>query len=180
VAVLADPGSCTPLFGTRDDFLVPSACLNSTVSGLVSRSVLNRRLLLPGSFHGAKHYSELATADLSNDYLDAVCARFPTVRAATAQARELRGSDRTPTWAGWAVVERIAAEYRIDDVNLVKPGVGETTRVLLRRVPDRVLVRPGADGDLAHVLLLAEQRGAPVEVVPGLSYRCVGIVQPRG
>jgi hypothetical protein len=80
-------------------------------------------------------------------------------------------------------VERIAAEYRIDDVNLVKPGVGETTRVLLRRVPDRVLVRPGADGaaddDLAHVLLLAAQRGVAVEPVPGLPYRCVGIIRPR-
>ncbi|MBX6767738.1 MAG: ATP/GTP-binding protein, partial [Actinomadura rubrobrunea] len=41
LAVLADPGRCTPLHGTRDDFLVPSACLNSTVSGLVSRTVLN-------------------------------------------------------------------------------------------------------------------------------------------
>ncbi len=42
LAVLADPGSCVGTFGTRDDFLVPSACLNSTVSGLVSRTVLNR------------------------------------------------------------------------------------------------------------------------------------------
>ena len=36
LAVLADPGVCAPVFGTRDDFLIPSACLNSTVSGLVS------------------------------------------------------------------------------------------------------------------------------------------------
>jgi hypothetical protein len=180
LAVLADPGGCTSLFGTRDDFLVPSACLNSTVSGLVSRTVVNRRLLGPGSFHGAKHYADLAAADLSNDFLDAVTALFPTPADAAARARALAGSDRTPTWAGWAAVERIAAEYRVADVNLVKPGVGETTRVLLRRVPDRVLVRPDADGDLAHVLLLADQRGVPVETVPGLPYRCVGIIRPRG
>ena len=36
LAVLADPGHCVRTFGTRDDFLIPSACLNSTVSGLVS------------------------------------------------------------------------------------------------------------------------------------------------
>ncbi|MFT4127528.1 MAG: tellurite-like stress resistance cysteine protease StiP, partial [Gordonia sp. (in: high G+C Gram-positive bacteria)] len=41
LAVLADPGRCTRTFGTRDDFLISSACLNSTVSGLVSRTVLN-------------------------------------------------------------------------------------------------------------------------------------------
>lgn len=30
--------------------------------------------------------------------------------------------------------------YKISDVNLIKPGVGETTKVLLRRVPWMILV----------------------------------------
>jgi adenine/guanine phosphoribosyltransferase-like PRPP-binding protein len=179
LAVLADPGSCTSLFGTRDDFLIPSACLNSTVSGLVSRTVVNRELLLPGAFHGAKYYAELAAADLSNDFLDRISACFADVRASVARVlRERQELDPTPTWDGWAAVERIGFEYGIADVNLIKPGVGETTRVLLRRVPDRVLIR-GDDEDLAHVLLLAAQRGAPVERVLDLPYRCVGIVRPH-
>ena len=33
IAVLADPGCCVRTYGTREDFLIPSACLNSTVSG---------------------------------------------------------------------------------------------------------------------------------------------------
>lgn len=37
LAVIADPGQCARLFGTRQDILVSSACLNSTVCGLVSR-----------------------------------------------------------------------------------------------------------------------------------------------
>ena len=60
LAVLADPGHCVRTFGTRDDFLIASACLNSTVSGLVSRTVLNPKFLGPGDFHGAKFYRELA------------------------------------------------------------------------------------------------------------------------
>ena len=44
IAVLADPGSCVRTYGTRDDFLIPSACLNSTVSGLISRTVLRADL----------------------------------------------------------------------------------------------------------------------------------------
>ncbi len=180
LAVLADPGSCTALFGTREDFLVPSACLNSTVSGLVSRTVVNRNLLSPGSFHGAKHYAHLSHSDVSGDFLDRVSACFADVRhEVAATVGRLTDADRSPTWAGWAAVERIAAEYRIDDVNLVKPGVGETTRVLLRRVPDRVLVRSGDDDQLAHVLLLAGQRGVPVERIPSLPYRCLGIIRPR-
>ncbi|MBE7187227.1 RNA-binding protein, partial [Jatrophihabitans endophyticus] len=73
----------------------------------------------------------------------------------------------------------IAAEYGIDDVTLVKPGVGETTRVLLRRVPWAVLVRAGEPDALAHVRLLAERRGVPVHEVEGLAYRCVGLIHPR-
>jgi hypothetical protein len=180
IAVLADPGSCVRTYGTREDFLIPSACLNSTVSGLISRTVLRADLVGPDDFHGAKFYRELAGADVSVDFLDAVAARFPEVMdAVDATVKELLAGDREPTWEGWAAVERISEEYGIHDVNLVKPGVGETTRVLLRRVPWKILARTGAGADLAHVRLLAEQRGVPVEEVAELPYTCVGLIHPK-
>lgn len=180
LAVLADPGSCVRTFGTRDDFLIPSACLNSTVSGLVSRTVLNRDLLAPHQFHGAKFYADLAAVDVSNAFVDAVSARFDEVRAAVASdVVTAATADREPTWAGWRAVEEIAESFGIHDVNLVKPGVGETTRVLLRRVPWKVLVRPDAAADTAHVRLLAEERGVAVEAVDGLAYSCVGLIHPK-
>ncbi|NEY35436.1 phosphoribosyltransferase [Streptomyces sp. PRKS01-65] len=180
IAVLADPGSCVRTYGTREDFLIPSACLNSTVSGLISRTVLRADLVGPHDFHGAKFYRELAGADVSVAFLDAVSARFTEVADTVAiRAKELLGADREPTWEGWAAVERISEEYGIPDVNLVKPGVGETTRVLLRRVPWKILARAGAGSDLDHVRLLADQRGVPVEEVAGLPYTCVGLIHPR-
>ncbi|MGI5375079.1 phosphoribosyltransferase [Streptomyces sp. CA-251387] len=180
IAVLADPGSCVRTYGTRDDYLVPSACLNSTVSGLISRTVLRADLVGPNDYHGAKFYRELAGADVSVAFLDAVSARFPEVMdAVDATAKELLSADRAPTWEGWKAVERISEEYGIHDVNLVKPGVGETTRVLLRRVPWKILARAGAGADLDHVRLLAEQRGVPVEEVAELPYTCVGLIHPR-
>ncbi|MCX5233711.1 phosphoribosyltransferase [Streptomyces prunicolor] len=180
IAVLADPGSCVQTYGTREDFLIPSACLNSTVSGLISRTVLRSDLVGPHDFHGAKFYRELAGVDVSVDFLDAVAARFPEVTDAVATlSKELLAADRTPTWEGWAAVERISEEYGIHDVNLVKPGVGETTRVLLRRVPWKILARAGAGADLDHVRLLAEQRGVPVEEVAELPYTCVGLIHPK-
>ncbi|KUL35692.1 phosphoribosyltransferase [Streptomyces sp. NRRL F-4489] len=180
IAVLADPGGCVDTYGTRDDFLIPSACLNSTVSGLISRTVLRADLVGPDDFHGAKFYRELAGSDLSAEFLDTVSARFDAVTGAVAAGvRALTAADRTPTWAGWAAVARISEEYGIHDVNLVKPGVGETTRVLLRRVPWRILARRGAGRDLDHIRLLAERRGVPVEEVGELPYTCVGLVHPR-
>ncbi|MEV8224721.1 phosphoribosyltransferase [Streptomyces sp. NPDC079167] len=180
IAVLADPGGCVRTYGTREDFLIPSACLNSTVSGLISRTVLRSDLVGPHDFHGAKFYSELAGADVSGLFLDTVAARFDEVGdAVDAEAKELLAADRAPTWEGWAAVERISEEYGIHDVNLVKPGVGETTRVLLRRVPWKILAKRGAGADLDHVRLLAEQRGVPVEEVGELPYTCVGLIHPK-
>jgi hypothetical protein len=180
LAVLADPGGCVPIYGTREDYLIPSACLNATVSGLVSRTVLNADLIGPGQYHGAKFYAELTADDVSLHFVDAVTAAFPAVAAAvTSDWPVLRDSDRRPTWAGWQSVRRLSEQYGIGDENLVKPGVGETTRVLLRRVPWKILIRTGDAGRLHHVLLLAAQRGVPVEEVDGLAFSCVGLIHPR-
>ncbi|WP_324193484.1 phosphoribosyltransferase [Nocardia otitidiscaviarum] len=178
LAVLADPGSCVRTYGTRDDFLIASACLNSTVSGLVSRTVLNDTLIGPGDFHGAKFYRELAADDVSARLLDTVSAWFDAVRPRVADnLAALRAADRSPTWAGWDSVEQVRAEYGISSVNFVKPGVGETTRVLLRRVPWKVLVREADAPEHAHIRMLAQARGVPVEVVPELAYACMGLIK---
>lgn len=181
LAVLADTGSCTTMWGTRDDFLIPSACLNSTVSGLVSRTVLNDALIGPGQFHGAKFYAELAPHDVSGLFVDAVTGAFPPAADADdirAEA-QARCAAEPPRWTGWATVEKLADEFGIGSVNLVKPGVGETTRVLLRRVPWKILVAPGVGEDLRHIEALAAARGVPVEEYPGLDYSCVGLIHPR-
>jgi hypothetical protein len=178
LAVLADPGHSVRTFGTRDDFLIASACLNSTVSGLVSRTVLNPKYLRPSDFHGAKFYAELAPGDVSGVLLDAVSEQFAAVTAdVLAGVDALAASDRAVTFAGWAAVERIREHYGIESVNFVKPGVGEATRVLLRRVPWKILVRQADHPDHRHLRLLAQRRGVPVEVVPDLAYSCVGLVR---
>ncbi|WP_406234639.1 phosphoribosyltransferase [Nocardia sp. NBC_01009] len=178
LAVLADPGHCVRTYGTRDDFLIASACLNSTVSGLISRTVLNDTLIGPGDFHGAKFYRELNGDDVSVRLLDAVSGAFDAVRdRVPAEVAAIRDSNRTPTWSGWASVEKVREQYGIGSVNFVKPGVGETTRVLLRRVPWRVLVREADAPEHAHLRMLAAARGVPVEVVGDLAYSCMGLIK---
>ena len=178
LAVLADPGSCVRTFGTRDDFLIASACLNSTVSGLVSRTVLNARLIAPGQFHGAKFYRDLADDDQSATFLDAVTEQFDAVAdAVQTELAVLAAADRTPTWAGWETVERIRQEYGIGTANFVKPGIGETTRVLLRRVPWLIVLRDMDSDDHRHIRMLAESRGVQVVEDPSLAYACVGLIK---
>ena len=182
LAVLADPAGCTPLHGTRDDYLVPSACLNSTVSGLVSRTVFNRAWTPEGTLHGAKQYRELGPRDHSRSFVATIAERFAAVRPRVDAALAADGGpeSRAVDWRGMRTVEAIGAEYGITDLHLVKPGVGETTRVLLRRVPWQVLVRDPEDVDIAHVVALARERGVPVVTRPDLSYSCVGLIHPLG
>jgi hypothetical protein len=179
LAVLADPGHCSATFGTREDFLIPSACLNSTVSGLVSRTVLRDDLIGPDEFHGAKFYKEWTQEDVSNEFIEAICPHFPSVtEEALPIAAALHQSPPEITWQGLQDIRSIQELFGIANINLIKPGVGETTRVLLRRVPWRILVDSKDNPNLRPILLLAEDRGVPVEAFPGLTYSCCGIIKP--
>jgi Phosphoribosyl transferase (PRTase)/PELOTA RNA binding domain len=179
LAVLADPGCCVRTFGTRDDYLIPSACLNSTVSGLVSRTVLNEGLIGPNDFHGAKFYRHLAGDDVSAAFIERTSTQFSFVRTAVARKLgELEPDQRLPTQRGRSAIARICERFDLPSEHLAKPGIGETIRVLLRRIPWRILVNPERQGDLAPVRLLAAERGVPVRATYGLPYAAVGLIRP--
>ena len=180
LAVLADPGYCAGTFGTREDFLIPSACLNSTVSGLISRTVLRSDLIGPDDFHGAKFYKEWEKSDLTAIFIDTIAAHFgQTAMDSKAEALLMQENpgQYEVTWQGLHNISRIQNDFGISDMNLVKPGVGETTRVLLRRVPWKILVDRLDNPNLKHILLLAKDRGVPVEEYPGMTYSCCGIIK---
>lgn len=180
LAVLADPGKCVDIYGTREDYLIPSACLNSTVSGLISRTVLREDLILPGDYHGAKFYEELTDFDLSETFLMRIGDHFAAAASKVEELLAKHAAAYTPAdFSGWAAVEEISEEYGIHNVNLVKPGVGETTRVLLRRVPWKILIHPHRADELRHVRLLAQQRGVELEQVLDLPYSCIGLIHPQ-
>lgn len=99
LTVLADPGNCSGTFGTREDYLIPSACLNSTVSGLMSRTVLRDDLIGPEEFHGAKFYKEWLDTDVSNVFIAAICPYFSSVaEEAQAIAEQMQQSPPEITW----------------------------------------------------------------------------------
>ncbi|MER1986389.1 MAG: cysteine protease StiP family protein [Solibacillus sp.] len=178
MAVLADPGHCVTLYGTREDFLIPSACLNSTVSGLVSRTILNYAFLEQGDFHGAKYYKELIKVDVSNAYIEAIICHFSEQLVAEVKVELLHvAPEPEPTWEGLLSVARIEQQFAITNRHHIKPGVGETTRVLLRRVPWKILVNPAAEQNLTHIYLLAKERGVEIEPYADMTYSCCGLIK---
>ena len=178
LAVLADPGGCAAIAGTSDDFLVPNACLNATVSGLVSRTVVIPEFVGPDDFHGAKYYPDMGEHDLSVQFLDTVSQEFPAVRhQVEAHHYQCDDSGCAPSFIGESHAQSLAADYGLNDINLVKAGVSETVRMLLHRITERVLIRTDAGRDVEDVRGLAAHRGVPVEERSDLLYACVGFMQ---
>ena len=173
IAVVADPANVTELCGTHEDILIPSSCLNCTVSGLISRTFLRGDIIGKDDFHGAVFYEELKDADLSYGFIAAIEKEFTLSSDPEAAAEEGVGIEE---------VKEVAKRYEIGDINLVKPGIGEATRVLLRRVPWKVLVdeRYRDSRELKHLLRLAKEKGVPVEGYPLKHYKCCGIIKKIG
>ncbi len=176
IAVLADPANVTELCGTHEDILIPSSCLNSTVSGLISRTFLREDIIQKNDFHGAAYYGELKDSDLSYAFIEAIEQHFEKNIGINI---EKNISEKAVQSCGLDEVQGIAAAFGIADINLIKPGIGETTRVLLRRVPWRILIdaRYKEDRSLRPVVKLAEEKGAPIVQYSLTHYKCCGIIR---
>lgn len=179
LAVIADPAGQADVAATDDDYLIASGLLNSVVSGLVSRSILNPQVVGPGDFHACVTYPHYGGADLSRAFVDAVA---PLAIAAVPQSIARHESRRAGLREGCeAMMRELLTDAATRDRNRIKPGIAEATRALLRRVPERLLVRDPADPDGAHLLYLAAGHGIPVEFLGDHShYRAVAIIRSLG
>ncbi|MBN2824057.1 MAG: cysteine protease StiP family protein [Campylobacterales bacterium] len=173
--VLSDIAGVADFSGGHEDYLIPSSALNSTVSGLVSRSILNANYIDDKQFHGVKFYHEYQKSDLSQLYIQPVMQEvvlldsqqeMPIFCANTALAAKMR-----------AYIASLQQQFAIDDINYIKPGIGETTRVLLRRDPDKILVQSLEDEYLTHIFKLCKEKNIEMIAEPNLPYRCVGIIK---
>ena len=168
IAVLADPAGLCRLCGTHGDMFIPCACLNSVVSGLFSRTVLKTGVIQPDEFHGAAYFGELAPLDRTYEFITAI------------EAAMTYGEAQLPPPAsgnGLAETREIAEKFGVPDIKLVKPGIGETTRVLLRRIPELILLRDPDSPLTRHISELAREKGVEVRQYPLKCYEACGIIR---
>lgn len=175
LAALSDPSMTIPdeYCGTREDFIIPSSCLNATVSGLFSRTFRRPDIIGDMDYDGATYYGELKDEDKSIDFLNEITDCLKEI----IEQKKLEMKDKEYT--GLDEVKQIAKDYGVEDINKVKPGIGETTRVLLRRYPDRVLIsmKDAGSSDLEGILQLCKEKNVPVEHYPLKRYKAVGIIK---
>ena len=93
IAVVADPANVTEICGTHKDILIPSSCLNSTISGLVSRTFLRDDIIGEKDFHGAVFYENLKDVDLSYEFIEAIEEQFEMENETVEEVIEGKGID---------------------------------------------------------------------------------------
>lgn len=174
--VLSDLAGTATCAASSADYLIPSSILNATVSGLISRSVLNE-LIGPGDFHGCVYYEEFERQDLSREF----AADIIDEGVAQAQRQYIFAPvpvDRARAAAiSNAFIAATMLQHGITDINLVKPGIGEATRVLLRRVPRLLILRDIEAADVAHLKVLAAEKSVPWIGDASLPYQAVSLIK---
>ena len=168
LAVLSDPANVAEKYGTQEDFLIPSSCLNSTISGLLSRTFYRKDIIYDKDFHGASFYENLYSMDLTYEFIHMTEKHFFSNSINDSFIQHFETDD----------LKRICNDFKINDINLVKPSIGETTRVLLRRVPWIILVHSLHDYEnLNHIYQLALEKGVRVIEYPLNQYKACGIIR---
>lgn len=173
--VLTDISGTAAVSASLDDYLIPSALLNATIGGLISRSVLNETYVGENDFHGCKFYSEWREQDLSLWYIERIMTvlnsqSWQDTPLPSAPERALRQQQSQQ------FIQATMQAYNIRSINHIKPGIGEAIRVLLRRVPERILVRDRNAEAIKPFLVLAAEKQVPIEEQSAMPYQAVGVI----
>jgi hypothetical protein len=174
--VLADLAGTAACSASCADYLIPSSILNATVSGLVSRSILNAQIG-PDDFHGCVYYANFEAQDMSRAFADRLIAAAQTIARQSGLPAAVPGDREAAAQTSQRFMQDCMQAYRITDPNLIKPGIGEATRVLLRRMAERVIVRDRAAPAVAHLIALAVEKSVLVEQDPALPYQAVSLIR---
>lgn len=171
--VVADIGGVADVAATLDDYVIPSGIMNATVSGLVSRSILNGAIS-QADFHGCVYYGHLEPYDMSNWFLDTVTEAFDSVSDTPLPSENARAQRHVDARA---FLHRVTTRWGIKDPNHVKPGIAEATRVMLRRVPELLLLKDADNRDVAHLRFLAEERDVTVRMVRDMPFAATALIK---
>lgn len=173
LVTLADPAGVAWLSASDDDWLMPASLLNSTVSGLISRTLYREP---SDGLHQAVYYDKLQPWDRSGEFIQTIDA----LRQQTPSPMLLTGK-LLPTFATQSVIDDLAARFAISNRNRIKPTIAEATRAILRRDPECVLVNEMADGqDTALLRHLCEEKNIQVIADASIApYQAVTIIKNR-
>ena len=171
---LADPAGVAWLAASIDDWLIPSGLLNSTVSGLISRSLYTEPAL---GLHRSVFYDNLIEVDHSLAFI----AHIDAARRALAPPLQCLPTFQQPRYQTAALIDKLAADYDITNRNRIKPTIAEATRAILRRDPERILLASADHPDTILLRHLCAQRNIIVSVLGDKihPYQAITLIKQR-
>lgn len=186
LAVLSDPARVADKWGTREDVIIPNACLNANVSGMLSRTFLKDGIIGEKDFHGCARVE--GDNDFTYTFIDKVVDNFSKVKIV-----RMKDNSVLCEYAGVKYLfdekeKEITPQEEINEIVKVqglpsakhcKPSIGEATRVLLRREPWKILISDKAENleDVKLLCALAKEKGIPIESYPLKNYKAVGLIK---
>jgi hypothetical protein len=176
--VLTDLSGWAKVAAASEDYLIPSCILNATISGLVSRSVYDPHTASPTDFHGCLYYEQFAEHDLSTYFIDSILERVAIIRPAfDGRFTDHLGHCEQLQTSSQAFLHWATERYCITHHNYIKPGIGEATRVLLRREAQLLLLQDSDCEATQHLRWLAESKSIPIAIFKDLPYRAVALIK---
>ena len=171
---LADPAGVAWLAASEDDWLIPSGLLNSTISGLISRSLYTEPQL---GLHRSVFYDSLVEVDHSLAFVD----HIDTARRALSTPLQYLQTFKQPRYQTADLIDMLAAEYDISNRNRIKPTIAEATRAILRRDPERILLATADHPDTVLLRHLCSERDINITVLGAkiLPYQAITLIKQR-
>lgn len=174
--VLADLAGKAFCAASAEDYLIPSSILNATISGLISRSVLNHAIG-PQDYHGCVYFSQFSAHDRSIWFVEDMVSEARQQMNTHWQDNVQPADTAHAADCAQVFLDEEMQRHGIQDRNLIKPGIGEATRVLLRRLPERLIVRNPEAACVQHLLTLAHEKHVRVEHRAQMPFQAVSIIR---
>ena len=171
---LADPAGVAWLAASEEDWLIPSGLLNSTVSGLISRSLYTEPQL---GLHRSVFYDNLIAVDHSLAFVNHIDA----ARRALTTTPQCLPTFMQPRYQTAELIDKLAAEYAITNRNRIKPTIAEATRAILRRDPESILLATAEHPDTVLLRHLCTERNINIKVLGAkiLPYQAITLIKQR-
>lgn len=164
LAVLVDLTGHTSLCATHKDYIIPSACMNSVITGLVSKTFIDPKDP-KNSMHRAIYYYRYESIDNTYGLIDGISRYF----------KELEESELftdTPVISDHDLLRRLCKKYNKESLDNIRPGICESIRGLIKPTPDVLLVNSFVDEDAKYLINVAREKGIPVIKEDLGNYKC--------
>jgi len=172
---ISDIAGVADICGSREDYMIPSCLLNATISGLISRTLIN---IDRTNFHSVKYFSEKQDQDYSLWYIDQLEKEVHLIKKNTL-IQDVFIKNRQYRNQYLQTIQEVISNYKLNESYTIKPGLGETIRCLIRRNPVFIIIKNPYDSQIKPILYLCKKKNIPISIMKTMEMKCIGVIKKK-